>query len=272
MNREAERLKLRLYSGETSADEVPPIDIPSASTVNESTPLLGAAAYIVPKKHTWRTRLLAILGAIEFVGRVFVLVTAITQVIQGQTRLDYLVSPIIFSVGWIYATLKLIAFPGLTVPYGVLSVYIISLFSTVGALYTTVLNSDDGANGTTTYFALHIASGVISLFGIGIIMGMPLELNGEPTIDEDQLLPAKDDFVTLYGWLSFNWMTDFVKIGAQRAVEESDVWQLSYLLRARVLMTKFRHFRRGSLIRRLLAANALDLTCDCVLTVSASLS
>ncbi|KAF8310766.1 P-loop containing nucleoside triphosphate hydrolase protein [Clavulina sp. PMI_390] len=84
----------------------------------------------------------------------------------------------------------------------------------------------------------------------------------------EALPPAREDSLNLYQWLTFNWIGDFVYLGTQRPLQESDVWQLSGIVRAKVVMTKFRNFRLGSkLMRRVVAANAIELLLDFVLTL-----
>lgn len=195
------------------------------------------------------------------------LIYIVTEVIRRNASPTSLASPIIFLVAWIYATLKPVVLPKLTVPYGILAVHSFSLLSALGMFYAAGLKLGEEGTQTPTSLILQIVNAFVTAIGISIIMSMPIHLNGEPTVDEDKLLPAMDDFVTLYQWLSFNWMTDFVAIGATRPVEESDIWQLSHLLRARVLMTKFRHYEGVTLLRRILSANALDLTLDFVFSV-----
>ena len=271
LDREADRAKLKAYSGEepvinTSQSEAL---LPTSGHATETTPLLKSHAagpsFASKKQHTWRSASLAALGSLEMAGRTALLTYSATSAIRGNRDLKQWVSPIIFLVAWIYATLKPIARPRRTVPYGILAVHLFSLLSSLGVFYALGLNLD--GDQTPASLVLHAINVFISFIGICIIMSMPIHSNGEPAVDEEGLLPAKDDFVTLYEWLTFNWMTNFVAIGAERTVQENDIWQLSSLLRARVLMSKFRHFKRKTLLRRVLAANALDLFIDFALTV-----
>lgn len=270
--REVDKAKLKVFSGEATDSKTTALaEIPDTAILDatESTPLLKSNA--VPsnstKHHTWKTIVLALLGALEVLGRASVLIFVAVQVIRRKDGPKSLASPIIFLVGWIYATLKPIIAPRLTVPYGILAVHGFSCLSGLGFLYAVGLEPANDNSQTPGSLALQIINIFITLLGICIISSMPIHLNGEPTIDEAGLLPAMDDFVTLYQWLSFSWMTDFVSIGAVRSVEESDLWQLSHLLRSRVIMAKFRHWRGKTLLRRLLSANALDLGVNFVLSV-----
>lgn len=267
-------MKLNAYSGDKSVKKTPEPEIPppTSGNVTEATPLLksntATPSSTSKKRHTWRSIALAILGVVEVAGRVAVLSHAITELIRRNGGSGQLASPIVFLVAWIYATLKPIARPRPTVPYGILAVHLFSLLSSLGVFYVLGLHIGDESKQATACLPLHILNGFIAFFGISIIMSMPVHDNGEPTVGEDGLLPAMDDFVTLYQWLTFNWMTKFVAIGAERTVEESDIWQLSNLLRARVVMSKFRHLKRKTLLRRVIAANALDLFIDFVFSVS----
>jgi hypothetical protein len=271
--READRAKLKAYSGEESVKKSPEAQVPPPTSehVTETTPLLKSNAtpsFASKKQHTWRSVSLAVLGGAEVIGRVAVFAHTVLEIVRGNASPKQLATPIIFLVAWVYATLKPIARPRPTVPYGILAVHLFSLLSSLGVFYLWGLKLDDQRQLSPASLILHVINGFITFFGICIIMSMPIHANVEPTVDEDGLSPAKDDFVTLYQWLTFNWMSKFVAIGAERSVEESDIWQLSSLLRARVVMSKFRHFKRKTLLRRVLAANALDLSIDFVFTVS----
>lgn len=264
---------MRAYSGEESAKKSPEAQVPPTSEhVTEATPLLKSNATLSltsKKQHTWRSISLVVLGGAEVVGRVNVFAHTLLEIIRGNANLKQLTPPIIFLVAWVYATLKPIARPRPTVPYGILAVHLFSLLSSLGVFYLLGLKLGGQHKLSPASLIMHAINGFVTFVGICIIMSMPIHSNANvDVVDEDGLLPAKEDYVTLFQWLTFNWMSKFVAIGAERTVEESDIWQLSNLLRARVVMSKFRHFKRKTLLRRVLAANALDLSIDFVFTVS----
>ncbi|CAE7143619.1 unnamed protein product [Rhizoctonia solani] len=96
---------------------------------------------------------------------------------------------------------------------------------------------------------------------------MPLGSFGEPTVDTEGRMPALEDHCTLFQWITFSWVSPLVALGSQRPLGEKDLWQLSRLMRTRVLMKQFSQLKQSSLLRKILAANARDMFLDLVLTV-----
>ncbi|CAE6340042.1 unnamed protein product [Rhizoctonia solani] len=108
----------------------------------------------------------------------------------------------------------------------------------------------------------------LTLGGITVILNMPLESFGKPIVDAEGRLPAFEDHCTLLQWITFSWVSPLVALGSRQPLGEKDMWQLSRLMRTRVLMKQFSQLnRRSSLLRKILAANARDLFLDLVLTV-----
>jgi hypothetical protein len=58
--------------------------------------------------------------------------------------------------------------------------------------------------------------------------------------------------------MSFSWMTPMISTGYKRQLNETDVWKLAYEFQHRHLHDTFRQLK-GSVIRRLLRANGIDL-------------
>lgn len=77
---------------------------------------------------------------------------------------------------------------------------------------------------------------------------------------------SPEDYTTLWGWMSFRWILPLVDRGTATTLNESDVWKLSPTMQARPLYIKFSRTHRATLLRRLWAANSLDLMLDFVLT------
>ena len=53
-------------------------------------------------------------------------------------------------------------------------------------------------------------------------------------------------------------MSSLISIGSTRQLDDEDVWQLGFEFQHQILHAKFRELG-GSVVRRLLAANGLDL-------------
>lgn len=255
--RAVDRARLALLAGKDPAAIRPSIEVPAeAVEATESTPLLSTNIHST--RRDWRNITFAVVGIIETATRVVFLLEAITRVMTDSSTYT-LASPIIFLVAWVYATLLPIAQPALTTPYTLLSIYLSVIISDFGAFYAG--NQRIGVVGHIISFILSGACAVIAL-------RFPMQINGRPEVNEEGLKPALDDYVNLWEWLTFSWMSPFISIGVNKTVEEHDVWQLSHLLRSRIIMTKFRHFHRKTLLRRIIAANFLDIFVDFALTVT----
>ncbi|KAH7904349.1 ABC transporter type 1, transmembrane domain-containing protein [Hygrophoropsis aurantiaca] len=78
---------------------------------------------------------------------------------------------------------------------------------------------------------------------------------------------APEDYTTLWGWITFKWVYPLIKRGNSTTLNENDIWNLSPTIQSRPLFTKFNTIVRSSLLRRLWAANSLDIMMDFGLTL-----
>lgn len=230
--------------------------------LNESTPLLKGDSRPRNTPNQSRSALAALLGAFELAGRTGVVSYTMTSIVTKETRALALLPVIVWWLAWFYATVQPAFYAFKTLPYGLLAIHVLGALSSVAWFYRILVLHE---LHTRQALVLQVLNILIALFGVGVISTTKLHDNGAPEI-VDGLEPAWDDHVSLLEWITFGWMSKFVAIGNQRPVEESDVWQLSQLMRARTLMTKFRGSTQKNLLRRLFYANALDLTADCTLS------
>ena len=77
---------------------------------------------------------------------------------------------------------------------------------------------------------------------------------------------SPEDYTTLFGWLTFSWVAPLIVKGTTTTLNEPDVWNVSPTMQARPLYMKFSATYRNTLLRRLWAANSLDLLLDFGLT------
>ena len=106
---------------------------------------------------------------------------------------------------------------------------------------------------------------VVALVSIALILCMPLR---DPRWGSQGISPAyekpdherrsPEDNLTLWQFMSVSWMSPMIAIGSTRQLNDEDVWQLSLQFQHRILHDKFRELG-GSVVRRLLVANGLDL-------------
>lgn len=82
---------------------------------------------------------------------------------------------------------------------------------------------------------------------------------------------SPEDNLTLWQWMSVSWMSPLIAIGYTRQLHDEDVWSLSYEFQHRILHQRFRELG-GSVVRRLLSANGIDLAILSFLGVVEALS
>lgn len=104
-----------------------------------------------------------------------------------------------------------------------------------------------------------------ALLSISFILSMPLRdpnlsTDGisSPFEKPDHTLRSPEDNLTLWQFMSVSWMSPMISVGSERQLNSEDVWQLSFEFQHRLLHEKFRELG-GSVVRRLLSANGLDL-------------
>jgi hypothetical protein len=106
---------------------------------------------------------------------------------------------------------------------------------------------------------------VAALLAISIILHMPMR---DPYLPSDQISPvfndpnpqhrSPEDNLTLWQFMTVSWMGPLISLGTTRQLNEQDIWQLSYEFQHRNLHDTFRVLP-GSVLRRILAANRIDL-------------
>ncbi|KAK8049496.1 ABC transporter [Apiospora phragmitis] len=143
-------------------------------------------------------------------------------------------------------------------PKTLLGLFLTSLVGTVVASISTQTRADRTS-------ILHLGEICIALGGIAVILSMPMRdpLMGNHGIAGKHdtatvALRSPEDDVSLWQWMSVSWLKPLLRKGCRKQLDDGDVWQLPY---------EFQHDRlhelfgalQGSLIRRLMLANGLDL-------------
>lgn len=113
----------------------------------------------------------------------------------------------------------------------------------------------------------------VSLVIIGIIFCMPLRdvrlpnSGISPAFDNPtHQLRSPEDNLTLLQFMTVSWMSPLISLGSARQLNDEDVWSLSLEFQHRLLHDKFRELK-GSVVRRLIAANGLDLVLIAMLSI-----
>lgn len=120
---------------------------------------------------------------------------------------------------------------------------------------------------------LHIAGIAIALGGIGVILSMPLRDPDLPSAgiagsDDGATveLRSPEDKLSLWGFMTISWLAPLLRKGYQKQLDDHDVWLLPYEFQHSRLHMFFRDLP-GSLVKRLVLANGLDLMIITVLAV-----
>ena len=118
----------------------------------------------------------------------------------------------------------------------------------------------------------------VSLVIVGIIFCMPLRDHKlpnsgiSPAFDSPtHQLRSPEDNLTLWQFMTVSWMSPLISLGSARQLNDEDVWSLSLEFQHRYLHDKFRELK-GSVARRLVAANGLDLILISILGIIESLA
>lgn len=158
-----------------------------------------------------------------------------------------------------------------TTPFGILAIAL-SLLATQLALLVDARTS------------LHVRDIVVSLellagfLAVVVILCMPLR---NPYLPKDQIsspfghptsqLRSPEDDLTLWQFMTVSWMTPLITLGSARQLNEKDVWSLAFEFQHGMLHDSFRELK-GSVVRRLIAANGIDLVIISSLAVLESLA
>ena len=123
-----------------------------------------------------------------------------------------------------------------------------------------------------------ICSTLMALTIIVVILCMPLR---DLALPHKQISPvftqpkhefrSPEDSLTPWQFMCVSWMQPLITMGSSRQLNEDDVWSLSYEFQHKYLHDRFREMK-GSVVRRLLAANGLDVVIIVVLGILESLA
>ncbi|KAG9119646.1 hypothetical protein FRC07_005246, partial [Ceratobasidium sp. 392] len=245
------------------------VTVPDADIPTERTSLLPQTGPVT-RPDTWRQVGLTILAVIEVTGWTVALIRRATNLpASNGVGILGLVTTAVALASWVYAALRPTLHPSRTPYYDLLTLYFTHFLAAGVSLYEASIASSN--NAFTLSHLGRVVDSILTLAGIVMVVDMPLSITGKPESDEEGLLPSLEDHCTLWQWITFTWVSPIISLGALQPLEEKDVWQLSKIMRTRVLMRKFLQVKRSSLVRRILAANAMDLFLDGSLTVVSTL-
>ncbi|KAJ7784449.1 hypothetical protein B0H16DRAFT_1492535 [Mycena metata] len=166
---------------------------------------------------------------------------------------------------WIYATVRPIAHPSVTVPYDLGVIYLLHFIAGFLQLAGYLFDNIFSGIPLPDPFILFGSSAHVAVLGalLYLTLTMPIAL---PSVhvrkEEIGASVSPEDYTSLFGWLTFSWVYPLIQRGTNTTLEEKDVWFLSPTNKSKAIFTKFHSLQSATLLRRLWDANSLDLLLD----------
>ncbi|KIM37758.1 hypothetical protein M413DRAFT_448273 [Hebeloma cylindrosporum] len=175
----------------------------------------------------------------------------------------------LIATSWLYTAFRPITRPTPTPPFDLFSLYLILLAGAIlqlGGIFFDHSVLSAPLPSTLVITAL-IANLLSLLLLLAVTVSMPLAVPSNRVVPNDiGRSVSPEDYTSLWGWITFSWIHPLVELGTHTTLDEKDVWNLSPTMQSRPIFVKFSSIYRSSLLRRLWAANSLDLTLDFCLT------
>ncbi|KAF8887923.1 multidrug resistance-associated ABC transporter [Gymnopilus junonius] len=253
------------FSPFISLHEAEAIDITTSSKCfdGEDVNVVLEVPKIVP---LWRTTVFVFVGIVQSFCWVAV---GSYNLYNDHTYTWRGVLPFILAASWMYTAIRPIARPTATSPYDLFSLYLLLLCAAIlrlgGALFDYKVL---GAPLPSSFGLLGLVANLLSVILIlGIAVTMPMAIPSS-RIDPKEIgrTVSPEDYTTLWGWITFSWVYPLVQRGTYATLNEQDVWNLSPTMQSRPIFIKFSSIYRSTLLRRIWAANSLDLILDFSLT------
>ncbi|KAH8109668.1 hypothetical protein DFH11DRAFT_1843160 [Phellopilus nigrolimitatus] len=176
---------------------------------------------------------------------------------------------IILSLTWLYAAVKPLVKPVTTPPYDLFALFIVHFVGAVLLLGGVFF--DHHVYGDALPSRLIVAAYALNLTAASVLLivvfSRPLAAPSSRVAKDDiGLHITPEDYTSLWGWTSFNWIQPLITRGTRTTLNEDDVWNLSITMQARPVFRKFADLKQSSLMWKIWAANSLDIILDFVLT------
>ncbi|WWC92185.1 uncharacterized protein L201_007139 [Kwoniella dendrophila CBS 6074] len=220
----------------------------------------------------WRQGVISILAIIEAGFWTGITGSQILNVIHkdGIEKVDTILLSAGMIIVWLSIFLQFTLRPLTTPPYATILILFIllglSILQLGNAWYIKTV-TDHLPNWATKWRFILEAGNIISTSIILLVL-FGLKLAGPDVLSR---LPevSMDDDVTLYSWISFNWVNEFITKGASQELEPEDLPKLSLSQQSAVVFDRFRQLKTSTLLRKIVLANKLDLGLDAGLTLIA---
>jgi hypothetical protein len=221
-------------------------------------------------KHTapvWRMVLLTSLGLLEVFAW---LAIGSYRLVTDQSDIWNGIAPIATSISWFYAALRPAIWPSPVVMYDLFTLYLVQLLTAI--LVVGGFFFDYRVYGTPLpshfSFVAYASNITVVLILLVVILNMPVGLPSTK-VDEAEIgkTVSPEDYCTLWQWMSFHWVLPLIERGTSKTLYEDDVWTLSSTVKSLPVFITFNKIQSVGLIRKLWAANSLDIIADCLLTI-----
>ncbi|KAF9255339.1 multidrug resistance-associated ABC transporter [Marasmius fiardii PR-910] len=235
----------------------------------------------------WRKIVLVFVGMLEVICWIIVgaiplivsppsdLTNTPTTPITADENVWKSVRPFLVAATWTYTVIRPVQRPTPTAPYDLFAIYVFQLISGVvelgGVLYG---HNISGLPKPNTMAVVAYSLNLVGLVTVlRVVLSMPLAIPSR-RIPKEEIGKsiAPEDYTTLYGWISFSWVSPLILRGKSFTLNESDVPNLSTTLQSRPLLEKFTatDAEGRTLLKRILKANSFDLIIDGAGTVLSS--
>ncbi|KAF5378578.1 hypothetical protein D9615_007121 [Tricholomella constricta] len=214
----------------------------------------------------WRTLAFVLIGLAETLTW---LAYASFQLINSPSDIWGVGRTFLVASSWLYTVMRPIVRPAATAPMDLFVLYIALFIGAVLQVGGTVYDHEVFGDRWPPGVVLAALWSNLLLVGalLAIVLKMPLAVPSRRVRKEDVgLSVSPEDYTSLLGWITFSWVYPLVKRGRDTTLNEKDIWALSPTMQSRPIFMKFVNIHRSSLLRRLWAANSLDLLLDFLLT------
>ncbi|WWD20615.1 hypothetical protein CI109_105091 [Kwoniella shandongensis] len=221
------------------------------------------------RPRVWRQIVLAGLSAIEAGLWTAITARSLLRVIHhdGEKVTDILLSAGMVVV-WLGLLVQVTFRPLTTPPWSatiiVLLLWIASTFTIANAWYIAASRGSLPAWATVERFVLESCN--IAATSVYLVVVGGLKLASPETLARLPLV-ALDDDVTLWSWISFRWVNDFITFGASQELEPDDLPPMSLTMQSSIVFDKFRRLTASTLLRKIMLSNKLDFALDFSLTI-----
>ncbi|GLB44359.1 putative ABC transporter transmembrane region [Lyophyllum shimeji] len=250
-------------------DEAEALDTEAAAgdTVNsDEDSNLKPDATAGPQVPLWRTLVFVLTGLAETLCW---LAYGSYRLIESPSDTWGAVRTFLVAGSWLYTVFRPIVRPQATPPSDLFALYVVlfvgALLQIGGVVYDHEVFGDSWPSGAV----LVALSGNLAAVGalLTVVLNMPLAVPSKRVPRaEIGLSVSPEDYTSLWGWITFNWVYPLIRRGRDTTLDEKDVWALSPTMQSRPIFTKFFSVQRSTLLGRLWAANSLDLLLDFLLT------